>query len=97
MGYYTKYTLDDLTDEQSATLAELSACDNLYQLSEESKWYEHETDMLALSKLYPDTLFKLSGIGEEFPDAWIKYFKNGKMQVCEAIITYPPFNESEMV
>ena len=58
-------------------------------LSDEMKWYDHEEDMLDLSTEYPHILFVLEGIGEEFPDAWRKWFHNGKYEESCAEITYP--------
>lgn len=53
------------------------------------KWYDHEADMTALSKEYPELLFVLEGVGEEFPDAWRKWFHNGTYEESYAEITYP--------
>ena len=57
------------------------------------KWYEHDTDMLELSRMYPDMWFEVTGDGEEYEDLWKKYYHNGKMQECrgEIEITYDPF------
>ena len=52
--------------------------------------------MREISRKYKDVLFKLSGEGEETGDLWVKYFKNGKMQHCEARIEFDPFDEKKM-
>ncbi len=53
------------------------------------KWYHHEEDMTTLSKEYPNILFVLEGIGEEFPDAWRKWFYNGVVEASYAKVVYP--------
>ncbi len=50
-----------------------------YSLSQITTWYDHEEDMLVISKQYPETTFKLSGEGEENDDIWAKFFKKGKV------------------
>ena len=62
----------------------------------ETKWYEHETDVKSVSTEYPDVIFALIGDGEDSGDQWIKYFKNGKMQICRAKITFDDFDESKL-
>jgi len=56
---------------------------------DETKWYEHDYDMMKLSKLFPEVTFKLHGEGEEKEDLWNKYFQNGAIEECMATITYP--------
>jgi hypothetical protein len=63
---------------------------------ENCKWYDHTEDMLKISKEYPEFIFKLRGEGEENGDMWVKYYKNGRYQTCEAEIFYPPFDESKL-
>lgn len=46
------------------------------------KWYEHEEDMMQLSREYPDMIFLLEGWGEEYDDVWRKYFKGGRIKIC---------------
>lgn len=58
----------------------------------ESKWYEHNKDLVAFSKKNKDILFTLSGIGEENPDLWKLYVINGKSQKAKAVITYDDFS-----
>ena len=53
------------------------------------KWYEHEEDMIACSKEFPDLTFLLHGEGEESGDMWDEYFQNGKSEICTAQIVYP--------
>lgn len=60
------------------------------------KWYEHEQDIAAFSKNYPDVLFTLQGEGEAAGDIWKKYFLNGKMQLCQAEITFPAYDKSKL-
>lgn len=62
----------------------------------EAKWYSHEKDMAAFSKKHPDVVFELYGEGEGKDDTWYKYFKNGKMQFCPAIINYDKYDESKL-
>lgn len=106
MGYYTSYrlTVDDPSrvEEIIDALRQSNEWAN-YMLDEDGgteedgKWYDHKEDMTTFSKGYPDVLFTLYGIGEESPDTWIKYFRNGKCQVCEAIVTFPPFDPDKLV
>ncbi len=65
-------------------------------LDQETKWYEHEEHMKAISKEYPDVIFQLNGEGEESGDVWIKYFVNGKMQKAAAKITFDEFDEKKL-
>ena len=56
------------------------------------KWYDHEDDMITLSKEFPNILFVLDGVGEEFPDTWRKWFHNGKYEASYAEVIYPKPN-----
>lgn len=61
-----------------------------------TKWYEHNENMLDISKEYPEWLFILSGAGEENGDLWKKYYLNGKVQVAKAIINYDDFDINKL-
>ena len=112
MGYYTNYTLKYTEDkeEDDAYLERLGVeekevyVDHEEQLweryyasfEEATKWYDWQKNMKEYSKEYPDTLFELSGEGEESGDIWRAYFKNGKMQYCQARIVFDEFDESKL-
>lgn len=104
MGYYTNYSLEVDGGNGLDIIADLKAvCDNAsYALcddgstSDQLKWYDHESDMIAFSRKYPDVLFTLYGAGEESGDIWRQYFLNGKSQIAKAIITYDPFDETKL-
>ncbi|PGO60572.1 hypothetical protein [Priestia megaterium] len=63
---------------------------------DETKWYDHEEDMVRLSLKFPDVVFELRGEGEENDDMWYKYFKNGKIQKCYAKITYDDYDPAKL-
>jgi len=63
---------------------------------DECKWYKHDTEMLDLSKKFSNVIFKLHGDGEETGDIWDTYYKNGKMQHCQAEMIIPPYDESKL-
>lgn len=107
MGYQTTYTLSvyeggvtiqSILDKESGeTFEGLNyAVDNDGYPCDSVKWYDHEDDMLSLSKRNPGVLFKLYGEGGDSMDAWVKYFKDGKSQSCYAKITFDPYNEDAL-
>jgi len=104
MGYYTKHELEvqqgsnDLIEElrescEGANYAIKSNGDPRVKC----KWHDHSKDMKVFSALHPHALFKLSGEGEDAEDLWREYHKNGKVQVCKAVIAYPQFNSYSLV
>jgi len=103
MGYYTHHSIEierltniDLTSEEHIVQIEKrSGYDYLFD--EQVKWYDHKEEMKEYSSKYPKVLFILSGEGEEAGDLWREYYLNGKVQACEAKITYPAFDESKLV
>jgi len=52
--------------------------------------------MRQYSLKHPNTLFKLSGEGEESGDIWQEYYLNGKMQLVTAQIVFDDFDESKL-
>jgi hypothetical protein len=99
MGYYTSYELNVIDDkvnleDHKVGIGEVSDYGNPFD--EPNKWYDHEDDMRAYSKAFPDLVFELTGDGEEAGDNWREYYKAGKVQRCAGIIIYPVFDESQL-
>jgi len=105
MGYYTRYSLKVLksptqhADNEEEVIADLrkdeyvEACINeAGDCQDERKWYDHDDTMKVFSKNYPNLIFELEGEGEESGDMWKKYYKDGKSQTCQAVITFEEFN-----
>jgi hypothetical protein len=63
---------------------------------ESVKWYDHDEEMKAVSKKYPDLLFTLTGVGEESGDMWCKYYQAGKCQHELARIEYGKFDPAKL-
>lgn len=102
MGYYTRYKVTSLSEginnEQVEELV-LAVVEAKYgnPFEDECKWYDHDVHMKEVSRQSPDIIFKLHGEGEESGDVWYKYYKNGKVQKCNAIITFEDFDESKLI
>ena len=103
MGYVTRYQIStiegpDRIEDVLDSLGESNFEDLFYavdesgETNEPSKWYEHERDLILISKNYPKSVFKLYGRGSEPEDIWNKYFKDGKMQHEKARMTIPEYN-----
>jgi hypothetical protein len=102
MGYYTRYSLET-NPVNSAAMAAASEMVNGYYFDpsgiaqEPGKWYEHQEEMLELSKRFPKTLFTLHGEGEGAGgDIWNKYFRNGKVQVEQGEIVIGKFDPKKL-
>ena len=61
----------------------------LFASYDECKWYDHTYDMVVISKLFPNMVFRLSGEGEARYDMWHEYFHNGEAEECRAQIIFP--------
>lgn len=54
------------------------------------KWYDWESDMDKLARLFPDIIFCLWGEGEERDDNWRCYFHGEDEELQHGTITYAP-------
>jgi hypothetical protein len=71
------------------------------ELDCEEKWYGHEEQLKEFSKRFPETVFKLVGVGSNYwdiendefvQDIWIKYFLNGKFYCDKLEFVVPNFD-----
>ncbi len=95
MGYYTRFELqilegDDYNTDYKKEISELS--DYSYCFGDSIKWYDHKQDMINYSKNHPNTLFLLIGEGEEQPDMWREYYKNGLSHRIVGVMTFEDFD-----
>lgn len=67
-----------------------------YGIGGYSKWYDHDDDMLELSRQFPTVLFTLYGEGESSDDIWVSYYYNGRSQYSKARIEYDDFSEDKL-
>ena len=96
MGYYTNFELeiiegpdvinnlnkeDFITHFRNITGHELGYLNGI-------KWYAYQDNMLEISRKYPTSLFKLSGVGEDSLDIWQEYYFNGKSVRTEGEIVF---------
>ncbi len=111
MGYYTSYSLSWDCSKSKTVWGDISnkikslqndgknffrGVNDFGESVDSCKWYSHEKDVAEFSKLFPDVLFELEGEGEDSGDIWKKYFLNGKVQVCNAKVTFAAFNKSKL-
>ena len=104
MGYYTFYELSVEKGDPSLLESEefkdifLKITDyHLESLDNDTlKWHEYDENMLEISKLYPDTVFRLEGEGEDRDDSWKSYYCNGDSAESRATIVYPPVDISSI-
>lgn len=96
MGYYTTYDISANSSKIQDAIENKSG-DTFYEgLVSEVKWYSWHQDCLEISKSYADQLIVVEGDGEEQGDQWKAYFKNGKSQVCKAIVTFEKFYQNKL-
>ena len=99
MGYETQYNLIIKGDYEHERMIEVFeeydiinyALDENFESYGGVKWYDHERDMINISKRFPQLEFILEGNGEESPDFWKKKFKNGSVWEAKGFIEYKEY------
>lgn len=71
----------------------ISQGDGFSFCDDEIKWYEHDLEMIAVSKKNKDIVFILDGDGEETGDVWRKFYLNGKKFEWQLVVKRPEFND----
>ena len=94
MGYYSRFTVKQVagTLVHSGVIAdELQKISNGYTFDydgtgdDEYKWYNYQKDMITLSNLHKDCIFRVHREGEESGDIEDTYYKNGKIVHTERL------------
>jgi hypothetical protein len=108
MGYMTNYELTVVTDNRELEQRIINHLNENNEYNEEiidasgydmfggMKWYDHEKDIINLSKKFPNVLIELDGEGEETGDIWKLYAKGGKTQRVKAELKFADFDESKL-
>ena len=103
MSYSTHYTLDYDTPDDELDIKDFILKSSKYLVDYEvedllggsdltTSWYEHEEELLELSRGFPATIFILYGEGEEQGDMWKKRFINGGVEIIQATLVFPEFD-----
>jgi len=98
MSYYTWHDLDhdgkgEVTEKINQYIEEHEDLNDAVGKKQDNvKWYDHDDDMLEMSRHFPDVTFILTGEGEE-TDYWKTKYKDGKMASVSGSIVYPDFPE----
>lgn len=112
MGYYTNFSLkvikkvegvdievDEIEfpefNEKIMYSGDLSI-QELIDGTDSMKWYDHEEDMLEISKKFPSLVFILDGDGEESGDIWREFYMNGKSYFWNLDIERPDFDPKNL-
>lgn len=61
------------------------------------KWYDHEEDMIKISKKFPNLVFILDGDGEESGDIWREFYMNGNTYSWRLFIERPNFDPEQLI
>jgi len=112
MGYYTYWSIEPLEVESAADRAYFErALEYMRDMSEDAKesvevdgsttsdptkWYEWANDMRLMSMAFPDIVFVLKADGEDDDGRWVEYWRGGKVQHEDQVITYGEFDEGRL-
>lgn len=102
MSYSTQYSLEYDTPDDHEDIKDFILKDISYLVDFEieallgggtltAPWYEHEEEVLNLSRGFPATIFILYGTGSEQGDVWKKRFINGEVEIIQATLVFPDF------
>jgi hypothetical protein len=94
-GEDSDYSYEELREHIDSIEPDVNLGDLVDGLTVICTWYEHEEDMLDLSRKYPEAVFILEGNGSEYPDMWKKMFINGDVEEIRPTLVWPEFRLME--
>lgn len=51
-------------------------------------WHNHQEDMKKIAAQFPECIFELDGVGEDFDDFWKEYYYGDKFRYCRGYRHY---------
>ena len=82
---------------QSTALDGESECwEQIIEGGDETSWYQHQTDMSRVSRLWPGVLFTLHLNGEDSGDFSVEYHRDGKVHREPGEIVYAEFDPEKL-
>lgn len=110
MSYYTNYTGEVMSGADEKDIAKAIAALDFFNCADDPNietidevinydtitWRSWKTDMIEISKRFPNALIRINGEGEDSYDIWRAYFQNGKCAVYQAKIIFPEFNKDDL-
>lgn len=95
MGYYPRYDISNNPETVQQAIEDLSSY-TFYNGVNDIKWYDWKEHCLQVSKDFPNLVINIEGEGEESGDHWKAYIKDGKIQICKAVVTFEDFDEGKL-
>ena len=95
MGYYTHFRIETEgeqpdTEKLESDFNRITDGYSFMNISDDTrKWYDYDSNMTELSRLYPSTIFHVWGEGEDSGDIWHHVFCNGESKQVYAKTIYP--------
>ena len=98
MGYYTDFYYQDNDEDVIRAINQAAGYgDSVCGEVDGEKWYDWKDDIIAVSKMFPDKVIRIEGVGEDNSfgdvDQWEAYAKGGKLYISKAEVVFKEYEE----